>query len=113
MKIAEGSDPSADVDRVARRLERIRELSFKSIPPVRTISADEAREEGLAALSREEEEHRLAAATAGAEQARAEERARGAVERLEGLTARPLRTASAHASAQSGTIQPVVTRADA
>ena len=40
-------------------------------------------EDALAALSREEEEHRLAAATASAEQARSEERAREAVERLE------------------------------
>jgi chromosome segregation protein len=40
-------------------------------------------DEALGALSREEEEHRLAAATAGAEQARAEERARDAVARLE------------------------------
>jgi chromosome segregation protein len=40
-------------------------------------------EEALAALSREEEEHRVAAATAAAEQARAEERAREAVARLE------------------------------
>jgi chromosome segregation protein len=40
-------------------------------------------DEAFAALAREEEEHRLAAATAAAEQARAEERAREAVERLE------------------------------
>jgi chromosome segregation protein len=40
-------------------------------------------DEALAALAREEEEHRLAAATASAEQARAEERAREAVSRLE------------------------------
>ncbi len=45
-------------------------------------------EDALAALSREEEEHRLAAATAGAEQARAEERARESVERLETTKAR-------------------------
>jgi chromosome segregation protein len=40
-------------------------------------------EEALSALAREEEEHRLAAATAEAEGARAEERAREAMERLE------------------------------
>ncbi len=40
-------------------------------------------EEGLGALAREEEEHRIAAATAQAEQARAEERAREAVGLLE------------------------------
>ena len=40
-------------------------------------------EEALQALAREEEEHRLAAATAVAEQARAEEHARDAVERLD------------------------------
>src|SRR6266540_2177206 len=45
-------------------------------------------EDGLAALSREEEEHRLAAATATAEQTRAEERAREAVQRLEATRAR-------------------------
>jgi hypothetical protein len=45
---SEGSDPS--IDRVARRLERIRELEFERIPPVQTVSADEAREEGLAQL---------------------------------------------------------------
>jgi hypothetical protein len=49
----EGSDPSHDVQRVARRLERVRELEFERIPPVRTISADEAREEGLAVLDEE------------------------------------------------------------
>jgi chromosome segregation protein len=40
-------------------------------------------DDALAALSREEEEHRLAAATASAEQTRAEERAREALEALE------------------------------
>jgi chromosome segregation protein len=40
-------------------------------------------DDALGALSREEEEHRLAAATAAAEQARAEERAREALEALE------------------------------
>jgi chromosome segregation protein len=45
-------------------------------------------EEALSGLSREEEEHRLAAATAEALASRAEERARGAMERLDGLKAR-------------------------
>ena len=40
-------------------------------------------EDALAGLSREDEEHRLAAATASAEQARSEERAREAVEHLD------------------------------
>jgi hypothetical protein len=38
---------------VAERLERIRDLEFERVPPVRTITADEAREEGLAALDEE------------------------------------------------------------
>jgi chromosome segregation protein len=45
-------------------------------------------EEALAALAREEEEHRVAAATAEAEGARAQERARESVERLEATKAR-------------------------
>ncbi|HET9553471.1 MAG TPA: chromosome segregation protein SMC, partial [Anaeromyxobacteraceae bacterium] len=45
-------------------------------------------EESLGALSREEEEHRLAAATAEATASRSEERARAAMERLDGLKAR-------------------------
>lgn len=44
---------TAKVDRVARRLERIRKLEFKQMPPVRTISAKQAREEGLAMLDEE------------------------------------------------------------
>lgn len=47
------TEPPPDVERVARRLERVRELEFKRLPPVRTISAGDAREEGLAALDRE------------------------------------------------------------
>lgn len=62
---SEGSDPSpgavVDVERVARRLERVRELEFKRIPPVRTISADQAREEGLAVLDEEYPPKRRAA----------------------------------------------------
>ena len=49
------------MDRVARRLERIRELEFKRIPPVRTVSADEAREEGLAQLDEDYPPKRRAA----------------------------------------------------
>jgi hypothetical protein len=44
---------SPDVERVANRLERIRDLEFERTPPVRTISPDEAREEGLAVLDEE------------------------------------------------------------
>jgi hypothetical protein len=47
---SEGSDPAEDLDRVARRLEEIRELEFERIPPVHTVTAEEAREEGLAQL---------------------------------------------------------------
>jgi hypothetical protein len=54
-------EPAADVERVARRLERIRELEFKRIPPVRTISAEQAREEGLAVLDEEYPAKRRAA----------------------------------------------------
>jgi hypothetical protein len=43
-------DAAAKVEQVAQRLERIRRLEFERIPPVRTISASQAREEGLAAL---------------------------------------------------------------
>ncbi|MGH2838500.1 MAG: hypothetical protein ACRDJY_09180 [Thermoleophilaceae bacterium] len=50
---SEGSDPSHEVDRVARRLERVRQLEFERIPPVRTVSAEEARDEGLAVLDEE------------------------------------------------------------
>jgi hypothetical protein len=51
----EGSDPSCqvDIERVAERLERIRDLEFERLPPVRTITPDEAREEGLAVLDEE------------------------------------------------------------
>jgi chromosome segregation protein len=45
-------------------------------------------EAGLAELAREEEEHRLAAATAEAEVSRCEERARASVTRLDGLRGR-------------------------
>jgi hypothetical protein len=52
---------AAAVERVARRLERIRKLDFKQIPPVRTISAEQAREEGLAVLDEEYPPERRAA----------------------------------------------------
>ena len=38
---------------MAGRLERVRRLEFKRIPPVRTVSAEEARDEGLAVLDEE------------------------------------------------------------
>ena len=53
--------PGPDVARVAERLERVRELRFKRLPPVRTISAEGAREEGLAALDEEYPPERRAA----------------------------------------------------
>ena len=53
--------PAPDVARVAERLERVRELDFKRLPPVRTISAEEAREAGLAALDEEYPPERRAA----------------------------------------------------
>ena len=68
--LTEGSDPPAEsqkgsdpenVERVAHRLERIRKLDFERIPPVRTITAEEAREEGLAVLDEEYPAERRAA----------------------------------------------------
>jgi hypothetical protein len=56
----EGSDPMK-VERVAHRLEKVRKLRFEHIPPVRTVTADEAREEGLAELDDEYPEKRRAA----------------------------------------------------
>jgi len=50
-----------DIEQVAERLERIRGLEFERIPPVRTISAEEARAEGLAVLDEEYPEARRAA----------------------------------------------------
>jgi hypothetical protein len=46
-------EPPADVARVASRLERVRGLRFEELPPVRYVTADEAREEGLAVLDEE------------------------------------------------------------
>jgi chromosome segregation protein len=66
-----------DLARVGEELERVATRNAQ-------LDVERAQlEETLSALSREEEEHRLAAATAEAEQARAEERARDAVARLE------------------------------
>ena len=67
--LTEGSDPPAEsqkgsdpsVNRVAERLERIRRLDFKPVPPVRTITAEKAREEGLAVLDEEYPAKRRAA----------------------------------------------------
>ena len=53
--------PPPDVERVAHRLENVRKLRFEHIPPVRTVTADEAREEGLAELDTEYPEKRRAA----------------------------------------------------
>ena len=58
---SEGSDPSHDVERVAHRLERVRELDFRRLPAVRTISGEQAREEGLAVLDEEYPPDRRAA----------------------------------------------------
>jgi hypothetical protein len=54
-------DATAEVDHVAHRLERIRELDFKRIPPVRTVTEEEAREEGLAQLDKDYPPKRRAA----------------------------------------------------
>jgi hypothetical protein len=58
-----GSDPqpAVDVEQVAERLERVRKLEFERIPPVRTITAEEAREEGLAELDKDYPQKRRAA----------------------------------------------------
>jgi len=47
-----GPEPIA-VERVAERVERIRGLEFERLPPVRRVTGEEAREEGLAALDRD------------------------------------------------------------
>jgi chromosome segregation protein len=71
-----------DLARVGEELERVAERMGQ-------LEVERGQlEEAVAALSREEEEHRLAAATAAAEQERAEERAREAVARLEATRAR-------------------------
>jgi chromosome segregation protein len=66
-----------DLARVGEELERV-------AARIGQLEVERAQlDDALGALAREEEEHRLAAATAAAEQARAEERAREAVGRLE------------------------------
>ncbi|HEY6001468.1 MAG TPA: chromosome segregation protein SMC [Anaeromyxobacter sp.] len=66
-----------DLARVGEELERV-------AARIGQLEVERAQlDDGLGSLAREEEEHRLAAATAAAEQARAEERAREAVARLE------------------------------
>jgi chromosome segregation protein len=71
-----------DLARVAEELERLAARTGQ-------LEAERAGlEEGLGSLAREEEEHRLAAATAEAEQSRAEERAREAAAAGEALKAR-------------------------
>ena len=54
----ENAGPAAEpappvVERVARRVEHLRELRFKEIPEVHTVSPAEAREEALALLDKE------------------------------------------------------------
>jgi chromosome segregation protein len=66
-----------DLARVGEELERVAARIGQL--ELERVQLDDA----LGALAREEEEHRLAAATASAEQARSEERAREAVARLE------------------------------
>ncbi len=71
-----------DLARVGEELERVADRSG-------LLGAERSQlEETLGALAREEEEHRVAAATADAEQGRAEERAREAVAALELTRAR-------------------------
>ena len=53
--------PPADVRRVAARLERVRKLEFEKLPPVRQVTSEKAREEGLAALDRDYPAKRRAA----------------------------------------------------
>ena len=50
---AEPAAASPDVERVAERLERVRKLRFEELPPVRTVSGEEARDEALAVLDEE------------------------------------------------------------
>lgn len=53
--------PGLDVERVAERLERVRELEFDRLPPVRYVSPAEAREEALGLLDAEYPPQRRAA----------------------------------------------------
>ena len=54
-------EPTLDVGRVANRLERIRDLEFKQLPPVRTVTPEETRKEALAILDEEYPPERRAA----------------------------------------------------
>jgi len=75
-------DQEKDLARLAEELERTAQR-------VGQLEVERSQlEDGLSGLSREEEEHRLAAATAEARAARSEERARDAMDRLDGLRAR-------------------------
>jgi hypothetical protein len=49
----EPASQTPELAQVAERVERIRRLEFERIPPARTISAEDAREEGLAVLDKE------------------------------------------------------------
>jgi chromosome segregation protein len=75
-------DQEKDLARLGEELERTAQRMGQ-------LEVERAQlEDALSGLSREEEEHRLAAATAEAQAARAEERARAAMERLDALKAR-------------------------
>ncbi|HUL58907.1 MAG TPA: chromosome segregation protein SMC [Anaeromyxobacteraceae bacterium] len=70
-------DQEKDLARVGEELDRVGERMGQ-------LEVERAQlEDALAGLGREEEEHRVGAATAEAEQARGEERARGAAARLD------------------------------
>ena len=75
-------DQEKDLARLGEELERIAQRRGQ-------LEVERSQlEEALGGLSREEEEHQLAAATAEAQAARGEERARAAMERLDALRAR-------------------------
>jgi chromosome segregation protein len=75
-------DQEKDLTRLGEELERVGER-------IGQLEAERAQlDEGLAALTREEEEHRLGAATAEAEQSRVEERTRELNGRLDALKQR-------------------------
>ncbi len=75
-------DQEKDLARVGEEMERVGQR-------IGQLEAERAQlDDALAALGREEEEHRVAGATAEAEQSRAEERAREATARLDELRRR-------------------------
>jgi chromosome segregation protein len=75
-------DQEKDLARIAEEIDRLGSR-------VGHLEAERAHlEEGLASLAREEEDHRVAGATAEAEQSRAEERAREAAAQLDVVRAR-------------------------